>query len=289
MGCKCFSTRSELYNDINMDNLKDNSMINNNQEPQMISQFLSSKSDNQNIPNQKNKNSHNKNINSYNSRNKDSQFEVSSVHQGNTFADNSTKGFSNKTEKMKSFPEINQCETLRTQLLSEINKARSNPKRIIETLLKYKSNIHQVKNSFYLKADEKNNIRLYKGYKSFEDCESFLNYQIPLEPLKIKNELNLPFPHTSKANCDKEKYLTKELTKKAIEVEKNKLTIINFHYDISIGNPELSVLLQIVDDTNSKMQRRKNILSKKCKYIGITVGQLQEGLFCFYFVFGADL
>ena len=58
MGCKCFSTRSELYNDINMDNLKDNSMINNNQEPQMISQFLSSKSDNQNIPNQKNKNSH---------------------------------------------------------------------------------------------------------------------------------------------------------------------------------------------------------------------------------------
>ena len=61
MGCKCFSTRSELYNDINMDNLKDNSMINNNQEPQMISQFLSSKSDNQNIPNQKNKNSHNKN------------------------------------------------------------------------------------------------------------------------------------------------------------------------------------------------------------------------------------
>ena len=57
MGCKCFSTRSELYNDINMDNLKDNSMINNNQEPQMISQFLSSKSDNQNIPNQKNKNS----------------------------------------------------------------------------------------------------------------------------------------------------------------------------------------------------------------------------------------
>ena len=148
---------------------------------------------------------------------------------------------------------------MRTQLLSEINKARSNPKRIIETLLKYKSNIHQVKNSFYLKADEKNNIRLYKGYKSFEDCESFLNYQIPLEPLKIKNELNLPFPHTSKANCDKEKYLTKELTKKAIEVEKNKLTIINFHYDISIGNPELSVLLQIVDDTNSKMQRRKSV------------------------------
>ena len=289
MGCKCFSNRSELYNDINMYNLKDNSIVNNNQEPPMIAQFLSSKSENQNNNIQKNQKTHNKNISSYNSRNKDSLFEVSSAHQGITFAENSTKGNSNKTDKMKSNSEISQCETLRKQLLCEINKARTNPKKIIEHLLKYKNNIHQVKNSFYLKADDKNNIRLYKGYKSFEDCESFLNNQMSLEPLKINNELNLPFPHMQKSFCDKEHYLTKELTKKAIEVEKSQLSIINFHYDISIGNPELSVLLQIVDDTNSRMQRRKNIFNEKCKYIGITVGQLKEGLFCFYFVFGKDL
>ena len=54
------------------------------------------------------------------------------------------------------------------------------------------------------------------------------------------------------------------------------------------SNIELTTLLQIVDDTNSMNQRRNNIFSKSSKYIGINVGKMSNGLYCFYLLFGKD-
>jgi hypothetical protein len=53
-------------------------------------------------------------------------------------------------------------------------------------------------------------------------------------------------------------------------------------------NTELSVVLQIVDDTNSMFQRRNNLLNKNYKYIGINVGKLNDGIFLYYFLFAND-
>ncbi len=55
------------------------------------------------------------------------------------------------------------------------------------------------------------------------------------------------------------------------------------------SNIELSVLLQIIDDTNSQFQRRKNIFLKDAKYIGINVGRINESLFCYFLIFAKDL
>ena len=60
-------------------------------------------------------------------------------------------------------------------------------------------------------------------------------------------------------------------------------------YDIMNSNVELSVLLQIIDDTNSQFQRRNNIFDKTIKYIGINVGRVNESLFCYYLLFGKDI
>ena len=54
------------------------------------------------------------------------------------------------------------------------------------------------------------------------------------------------------------------------------------------SNIELSTLLQVVDDTNFMNQRRNNIFSKSSKYIGINVGKMNNGLYCFYLLFGKD-
>ena len=55
------------------------------------------------------------------------------------------------------------------------------------------------------------------------------------------------------------------------------------------SNIELSVLLQIIDDTNSQFQRRKNIFMKDGKYIGINIGKVNESLYCYFLVFGKDI
>ena len=85
-----------------------------------------------------------------------------------------------------------------------------------------------------------------------------------------------------------EKYLTDTLKKLKNELILKNIDIINFHYDIMNSNIELSVLLQIVDDTNSMFQRRKNIFNKNHKYIGLNIGKIEGGLFCYYLLFGKD-
>ena len=69
------------------------------------------------------------------------------------------------------------------------------------------------------------------------------------------------------------------------EENRDKFSIIDFHYDICYDNIELSVILQIIDDTNSNYQRRKNIFNPKARYIGITEGNLWDYMKCYYLLF----
>ena len=99
---------------------------------------------------------------------------------------------------------------------------------------------------------------------------------------EIKNQISIE-------ECTNQFYLNKTLKTINENLEKNyNITIINFHYDIMTSNTELSVVLQIVDDTNSNFHRRNNIFRKEGKYIGINVAKISEELFCYYLLFGKD-
>ena len=89
-------------------------------------------------------------------------------------------------------------------------------------------------------------------------------------------------------NCISESYQNQILTKIKNDLLKYNIQVNNFHYDIMNSNIELSVLLQIVDDTNSMFQRRKNIFGKNIKYIGLNIGKIENGLYCYYLLFGKD-
>ena len=184
-------------------------------------------------------------------------------------------------------------ESLRNLMLNEINNSRKNPLNIISKIEKYYDMINiSKKNEYYIKIDEKNKIKLYKGKKSFDQCKNYLKNLNSLPIFILKNEMTFPFPEKNNITieeCTNEFYLNKTLKIINEELEKNfKITIINFHYDIMNNNTELSVILQIVDDTNSMFHRRNNIFNKEAKYIGINVGKISETLFCYYLLFAKD-
>ncbi len=180
-------------------------------------------------------------------------------------------------------------ESFKQRLLKEINNARENPKSFIPKIKNLMNSIIVKSDSIYLKVDFKTNIKLLTGKKAFENCLRFLGKQEPLHPLFLKDELTFDFSFDSPIDCDNQVFLTSVLTKKNQEIKKEDMEIVNFHYDITIPNPELSVLLQIIDDTNSKYQRRQNIFNESASYIGISIGKKAEGVICFYLLFARDL
>ena len=217
---------------------------------------------------------------------------ISDLLQNNYNISYSNNNINNNFDFSNSFYFKNK-ESLKILMLNEINNSRKNPLNIISKIEKYYDMINiSKKNEYYIKIDEKNKIKLYKGKKSFDQCKNYLKNLNSLPIFILKNEMTFPFPEKNNITieeCTNEFYLNKTLKIINEELEKNfKITIINFHYDIMNNNTELSVILQIVDDTNSMFHRRNNIFNKEAKYIGINVGKISENLFCYYLLFGKD-
>ena len=189
----------------------------------------------------------------------------------------------------------NKLEELRIQMIIEINNIRNNPQSLIPKIEKYKSKISNCGNQIFIIIDRENKLKLSKGKIIFESCKSYLEKKKSVSSLYLKNELTFPFPENGEnsemklEDCISEKYLTPTLIKIKNNILKYNIEINNFHYDIMNSNIELSVLLQIVDDTNSMFQRRKNIFNKNHKYIGINIGKVNESLYCYFLVFGKDI
>jgi len=181
------------------------------------------------------------------------------------------------------------------KMLKEINFARTNPLEYINTVIKYKKNITIVNGKKYLKIENDNDnnqfIKLEKGEENFDNCIDFLKEiskdKNILNPLIMNEDLKVPFPSSCPENCISQQYLQSVIIFKTSEIG-NKINILDFHYDISsINNIEISTLMQIVDDTyDSNFQRRKNIFNFNAKYIGITHGNINEKLCCYYLMFG---
>ena len=178
------------------------------------------------------------------------------------------------------------------KMLKEINFARTKPLEYINTIEKYKNNIISLNGKIYLKNDDNNQyLKLEKGKENFDNCIEFLKKKseekISLNPLIMSEDLKLPFPSSCPENCISPSYLKSVIIFKTSEIG-NKIEILDFHYDISSNNDiEISTMMQIVDDTNDcSFQRRKNIFNPKAKFIGITQGNINEHLSCYYLMFG---
>ena len=181
------------------------------------------------------------------------------------------------------------------QILEQINIIRTNPLSYIDIINKYKENIIEKNNKYYLKSNKYLNtlILLEKGESEFNECIKLLYLQESLEPIelnhKLKLDVNIPL---NNENLSIDYYTSLEFIEKIInnkiKLLEDNFEIIGFHYDKSLNDPELSVVLQLIDDTGNEKSRRKNILNKKVKYVGISALNLKENIYCYYFLFACD-
>lgn len=200
-------------------------------------------------------------------------------------------------------------DNLCNQLLIEINQIRTNPKEFSSKLVKYILNITTNKEGKnLLNAGNDVFVNLETGKEAFDNSMEFLKNTKPLYPLQMHKDLRFDvetlqefFEFSGRQNkknpkfCqiesdDEQKYTSHFYIEKALNKQfssiLDKFDIIGFHYDKSTDNPELSAVLQIVDDTKSNFVRRNMILNPKVKYVGITAINIKSNIYCYYLVFG---
>ena len=173
-------------------------------------------------------------------------------------------------------------------MLNEINSVRLNPKNYslkLKNLIPMITNNNANQDKTFLIYDEDIKIELKKGVSAFQTCIDYLNSSnlITLEPIEFISTLKIPFPNEDTSLCLDKAYISKHIEQIRNKV-KHKYEIYDFQYDIS-PNPVLSTIIQVVDDTNSNLQRRNNILSDVIKYVGISYGEIKKGIYCFYLLF----
>ena len=167
--------------------------------------------------------------------------------------------------------------------LNLINKIRQNPKHYAKIIEEEINNIIVEKNEYYPKKNKiiyKNKIKvaLGKGESAFREAIEELKNMEPMEPLILRNENCLTLPD------DMEDYDNPHFLKDKVKEKSENNIHINIFYKERVSDPEISVLLMIVDDRNKKDsgKKRKAILNKDYKYIGITSKYIDDNFISYY-------
>ena len=167
-----------------------------------------------------------------------------------------------------------------------INKIRMNPiaysQFIVENIKNIsienceetneKTGMKEVKQVIIFKKKVK--VKLFKGEDEFIEAAKLLTKMPPMEPLQFNEDIIIPIPDSFEVMND-------------IDFIKNKIikSNINIFFKSNIKNPEIAVLLMIVDDNESSEKKKRNaILNKEFKYIGID-SKFINNKFVSYFTF----
>ncbi len=163
---------------------------------------------------------------------------------------------------------------------------RADPSAYADKIRKYMKNIVSEQNCHYFCMPYNTKINLPKGPKAFEECIEILKRKERMESLELVESLKFPFPEKNPELATNREYITNSLIKMTKE-NKDKYTINWFHYDNNVKSAEISTVLQLVDDNNSKGERRKHLLDENVKYVGINYGPVRKNIYCIYLIFAS--
>ena len=97
-----------------------------------------------------------------------------------------------------------------------------------------------------------------------------------MKPLIYKKELKIPIPKKEK-DFHSGDYLKKKINK----IITKGITVRAFWRDI-IKDPEINFLFMVIDDNHIKRgAKRKDILNRNMKYIGINSGNIGNSFVCY--------
>ena len=155
------------------------------------------------------------------------------------------------------------------KIVELINNIREDPVGYADTIEQAIQNIvleedkddPSVKRLIYKK---KIKVALTKGESAFKEAIDYLRTLTPLPPLVFSLEKCIPLPNTEEEMKDH------SFLRNQVKTLREKTNIDVFFKDL-IKIPEISGLLIIVDDTNKNAgKKRKALLSKELKYIGVS-------------------
>lgn len=178
----------------------------------------------------------------------------------------------------------NRVQNFSLELFKEINLIRTKPEEFakkIESYIEYISDNSDGINYIEKEGSTLERIPLSKGKYAFYDSIIFMQGLHHLPQLEYREDLEIPV-HDNVNKWTKRDVLTDILEKKTAELN-DKYTGYAFQFDLQVKDPELSAVLQLVDDSNFYSQRRNNILSHQFRFIGITHSDINNReKFCTY-------
>jgi hypothetical protein len=161
------------------------------------------------------------------------------------------------------------------------NNPKGNSLNKINNLNYYYSKSWKKTGKFKIKINNICNVVLKNGEKLFISTLDIMKNFEGMNLLKWSDDLCLPISDNFE-DITKRETISNLLSK--IE-DLGKFSNIGFYYDIGIKNPIISTVLQIVDDSPFRGNRRNNIMNSTFTHIGIT-SKIINGNICSYFTFG---
>ena len=167
------------------------------------------------------------------------------------------------------------------KILNIINKIRNNPKEYIKEIKENKKYIIPFSKNYFIFCKNNFKIALNKGIEAFDNAINDLNLRESMSNLVLKNEIIIKIPENENELNDVNYF------KNQTEIIKKKMNIDVYFKDY-INEPEISILLMIIDDIwNDSHDRRNAILNKDFNYIGINYNII-NGKYIAYFSFSKE-
>ena len=154
-----------------------------------------------------------------------------------------------------------QSNKFNTKALDLINQIRKDPPSYSQKIL---DNIQYITNENGKKIFKKKvKVLLNRGEDAFKVAANILKNTSPMDELVLKPQIVIPLPETEDEIHD-----NKMLRNKVERIRENHN--INVYFKNMIKNPEVAVLLLIVDDSaNNPGKKRNAILNPEYKKIGL--------------------
>ena len=247
------NTRYENLNDNNINNNLNE--LNNNEDEE-------EKKTNNNNNNNDNNNNNNNNDNNNNNNNNDNN-------------DNNDNNNEEEIEKIindnSSIKNNNPYNKRVFELINEIRQHPSTYANIVEDSIKYIQKKKEIitdssgeeKEIIKIIFKKKLKVALTKGEEAFKEAANILRNMNPIKPLIFNEEILVPLPET------KEEMKNPKFLKHYGEITKQNTSLEVYFKDL-VKDPDISVLLMIVDDNIKNAGKKRNcLLNPDYKYISI--------------------
>ena len=149
-----------------------------------------------------------------------------------------------------------------------INKIRTDPSKFVDVVVGSQKFIKEIGERKIF--DHKLKVALNEGQKMFDDCAEYLKNLSPMAELIFNDDIVLECP--KEANNIKDINFFKQKVNEKSEQQKLKA-----YFKDSIKEPDISVLLMIVDDSQKNpRKKRQAVLNPNYKFIGISSSDVDD-------------